>query len=166
MIFEGQHVMTSTWYPYIFYRLVNIYTCMRPFIVPNGRVYRYLLAMDPVLLRGNTTWNRPNISTDNWLIHKMYAFFAYLNSIYTHTCSLYFLFFDGRLQIKSTWYHCRLYKMVNVYTCRLPWLYQCRIYPYLLAVGPVISRGNTIISWPDTSVDHTSRLICTHIGVI
>ena len=42
---------------------------------------------------------------------------------------------------------------------------QCRIYPYLLAVDPVLSRGNAIISWSDTSADHTSRLICTIIGV-
>ena len=25
------------------------------------------------------------------------------------------MFFDGRYRIKSTWYHCRLYKMVNLY---------------------------------------------------
>ena len=46
------------------------------------------------------------------------------------------------------------------------WSSQCRIYPYLLAVEPVLSRDNTIISWPDTSVDHTSSLICTNIGVL
>ena len=60
--FEGQHDMTSTWYPCISYKLVKIYTCRRPLIVPSGRVYWYLLAVDPVLSKGNIAWNRPNNS--------------------------------------------------------------------------------------------------------
>ena len=120
MIFEGQHVMTLTWYPRIPYKLVNIYTCMRPLIVPNGRVYRYLLAVDPVLLRGNTTWYPPNIR---------------------HTCSLCILFFDGRYRIKSTWYHCRLYIMVNLYTCRLPLIIPMPHIPIPARCGPSPFEG-------------------------
>ena len=63
--YEGQKEMKSTWFPRISYKLVNIYTCI--LIASNGR--RYLLAVDTALLRENTTWNRPNITADNWLIY-------------------------------------------------------------------------------------------------
>ena len=118
--FHGQHVMKSTSDPCISYTMVNICTCKRRLVLPNGRVYRCLLAADPVLSRGNITWNRCNISAGNWLIYTNLSV-RWLFSFYVYP---YLSFVDpafyGQYRIKLNWYRCRLYEMPNLYTCRFP----------------------------------------------